>query len=152
MIVTVDGNILSNINTSDIIVQQVNCMGVMNRGFAKLIRTRYPNVYMEYKIICRHTLPEYLLGEVKPSQCNDGKIVANIFGQMMYGTDKRYTDYDAVFKALTSLKYYAMKYNYSISIPYKMGCSLGGGDWNIVQSIIYDIFRDSGINVTIFKL
>ena len=41
----------------------------------------------------------------------------------------------------------------SIGIPYKIGCGLGGGDWNIVEDIIKTVFRDKkSDSVTIYKL
>ena len=44
------GNILHS--GADIIVQQVNCRGVMGAGLAKQIATRYPDVLAMYKKYC----------------------------------------------------------------------------------------------------
>ncbi|WP_370956757.1 hypothetical protein AB3239_10910 [Bacillus subtilis] len=47
MIKIVKGNILDA--SEDIIVQQVNCKGVMGAGLAKAILNKYPNVKKEYQ-------------------------------------------------------------------------------------------------------
>lgn len=47
MIKKVDGNILET--SEDIICHQVNCKGVMGAGLAKQIKSKYLNVYKEYK-------------------------------------------------------------------------------------------------------
>ena len=46
MIEYIKGNILNA--TEGIIVQQVNCMGVMGAGLAKQIRDKWPSVYNRY--------------------------------------------------------------------------------------------------------
>lgn len=50
MIKTVEGNILDA--EEDIICHQVNCKGVMGAGLAKQIKSKYPNVYKDYKRLC----------------------------------------------------------------------------------------------------
>lgn len=47
MIEYIKGNILNV--TEGIIVQQVNCMGVMGAGLAKQIKDKWPNIYNDYK-------------------------------------------------------------------------------------------------------
>ena len=34
---------------AQVIVHQVNCMGVMGSGVARIVREKYPEVYLEYK-------------------------------------------------------------------------------------------------------
>jgi O-acetyl-ADP-ribose deacetylase (regulator of RNase III) len=46
----INGNILET--EENVIVQQVNCMGVMGAGLAKQIREKYPKVYSEYLNYC----------------------------------------------------------------------------------------------------
>jgi hypothetical protein len=39
----------------------------------------------------------------------------------------------------------------SLAIPYKMGCNLGGGNWNVVRAIIGSVFDDSPVRLYICK-
>ena len=49
MIITFEhNNILESFNI-DILCHQVNCQGVMGAGLAKQIRSKYPEVYEQYK-------------------------------------------------------------------------------------------------------
>ena len=65
MVRIVTGNILEA-DDRNIIIQQVNCQGVMNSGIARQIRNKYPGVFDSYKKICdeyKHNTSE-LLGKV----------------------------------------------------------------------------------------
>ena len=146
MINYVVGNLL-NAN-EDIIVQQVNCMGVMGAGLAKQIRTKYPQVYNEYVSFVQEHGSANVLGKCNLVKLTN-KYVCNIFGQFGYGTSKQQTNYNALRTALTTLCRNASKHNKSIAIPYGLGCGLAGGDWNIVLDIITQVFSD--YSVTIYK-
>jgi len=162
MIKIIEGNILNA--KEDIICHQVNCRGKMGSGLAKQIRDKYPNVYEEYISLINWAKKEYkrgyskkesLLGSIQFVNCSDGKVIANLFGQEGYGRDKQYTDYNALRKSLESL-YETVTCDYntlhckSIAIPYNLGCSLAGGDWNIVYEMIKQVFYN--YEVTIYKL
>lgn len=150
--------------TENIICQQVNCKGVMGAGLAKQIKNKYPKVYYDYKRILNWSKKEYErgyaknkypLGAVQFIRVEDNKVVANIFGQLNYGRDKRYTNYEALQKGfygvLEAVTWDNSKMKgYSIAIPYGIGCSLAGGDWNVVYKIIEKVFND--YDITIYKL
>ena len=147
----VQGNILDA--PEDIICHQVNTKSVMGAGLAKQIRNKYPEVYPSYQRYCKGCKdgnPQNLLGEVQTILCSDGKIVANLFGQYDYGRDKQYTDYNALKQSLESILTIAKMFNDSIAIPYGIGCGLAGGSWDIVYSIIEEVFKD--YDVTIYQL
>lgn len=153
MIKIVEGNILES--NADIIYHQVNCMGVMGSGLAKQIKNKYPNVYKDYKKFCSQHKPEELLEQIYNSRYNELNCICSVFGQLGYGTNKVQTNYDAVRKALLDsrrvLKDLYWQYpNCKLAFPYKMGCGLGGGNWDIVYKIIKEVFGD--YDVTIYKL
>nr|WP_272509901.1 macro domain-containing protein [Paenibacillus chitinolyticus] len=131
----------------DIIGHQVNCMGVMGAGLAKLIKRDYPEAFKQYKLSCGNK--GELLGrcQIVSTQCE--KYIANLFGQYGYGVQKRHTDYIALRGALNELKSLAMKSNQSIALPYNIGCGLAGGDWDIVEQIIEEVFID--YDATLYK-
>lgn len=150
----ITGNILtpSGNNSQIIVCHQVNCMGVMGAGLARQIKEKFPNVFKAYRKQCslyRHN-PGGNLGNVLYCDTDIGYTVANIFGQLSYGTRCRQTDYDAVRTALRSIA--ASFPNSTIRIPYKMGCGLGGGDWNIMLEIIKNTLVAKGVCVEIWKL
>jgi len=39
----------------------------------------------------------------------------------------------------------------TLSLPYNMGCMLGGGSWKIVSAIIDEVFKDSPIDLYICR-
>lgn len=135
-------NIISNVFDANaaIIAHQVNCMGVMGSGVAAEVKRRFPDVYTAYKQKCDENYGRSikLLGTVQicpVTFLNDGRprtYIANLFGQYHYGRDRsiRYTNYDALEQCFSKLAEFAMSQNLRIAIPYKIGCGLGGGDWN----------------------
>ena len=60
------------------------------------------------------------------------------------------TDYEAMKKALKEIKQYAKSLKLSICMPYKIGCGIANGDWNIVYKIVEEVFND--YDVTLYKL
>lgn len=125
-----------------IIVQQVNCRGKMGSGVAKAIRDRYPQVYEHY--FAEFELGLLKLGYTSYIEVEENKIVANICGQDRYGYDgKQYTSYEGLRKGLEDVKLMADALGITVVIPYKIGCGLGGGDWNgVVFPMIEEIFDD----------
>ena len=125
--------------SSDVIVQQVNCQGVMGSGLAKQIRDKYPIVYEKYKEYCRNVKPEELLGFHQVVKIEEGKFVVNIFGQLNYGRDGNivYTDYKALEGAIsTVIRKLDMSSAKSIAFPKNIGCGLANGDWSKVYQMI----------------
>lgn len=146
------GNILeSDVN---IICQQVNHQGVMGAGLAKQIKDKYPEVMNSYLDICK--LPFEIIrrnGVIAWSTINVDKVIASIFGQEYYGTDRRHTDYFAISRGLETVRLYAESKSYAVAIPHGMGAGLGGGEWNVISAIIHDVFRYSPkLEVYICKL
>ncbi|PLC14199.1 hypothetical protein BV582_21780 [Bacillus paralicheniformis] len=157
MINIVKGNILDA--SEDIIVQQVNCKGVMGAGLAKAILNKYPNVKKEYQSFRNFNLnkglaEKELLGLVNYVRVTDGKVIANVFAQVNIKKNRYdktvYTQTEALTKGLKEVKELSKQLNKSIAIPYGIGCGLAGGDWSIISELIDSIF--SGYNVTIYKL
>jgi len=92
--------------------------------------------------------PEYYLGYMQPVETSDKIIVANLFTQQNFGSgDRVYLSYNALKTALYGLKEYCEGWGYTeIAMP-KIGCGLAGGDWDIVKSIIENIFEDITVKV-----
>lgn len=151
MISIINGNIFNS--NADIICHQVNCKGVMNSGLAKEMRNIYPEVYREYVKTCDEYYynQELLLGKILYVNFSNVQI-ANLFAQCDYGRDKQYTDYNSLAKCLKLLYMQNNTNCKSIAFPYKIGCGLGGGDWNIVFEMIERAFKDYAGTIEIWKL
>lgn len=46
----INGNIFDS--TADVLVNPVNCVGVMGAGLAKRFKSRFPENYQSYKVVC----------------------------------------------------------------------------------------------------
>ncbi|MGE6604500.1 macro domain-containing protein [Lysinibacillus fusiformis] len=157
MIKIIEGDITKT--DKDIIIQQVNCKGFMGAGLAKTIMQRYNNVKNEYQAFFMEQIKalekeECLLGMVNYVNVYDGKIVANIFGQVDIRKhrldNKVYTVKEALIKGIEDVKGKAEMYSLSIAIPTYIGCGLAGGNWTEVKSEIEAVFHDSTVDVVFY--
>lgn len=135
------GNLLDV--TSGVIAHGVNCQGVMGSGVAKAIREKYPSVYNIYTKYCEPDVifdtTSQSLGNVQFIPVDKALVVANCFTQDFYGTNKRHVNYEAVAKCFASLNKRSNLYG-QLNIP-KIGAGLGGGDWNVIESIIKSEYK-----------
>ena len=140
---------------TDVIAHQVNCQGVMGSGVAKQIKDKWTNVYATYKAEYDlfTDLNKSLLGNCQLVQINNNQYVANLFGQNYYGRDsKRYTSYDGIYDALTSLVNQMMLSNMSsVAFPFKMSSDRGGADWEVILAMINSVFKNTDITIEIWK-
>ena len=138
--------------TEDIICHQTNCQGVMGHGIALQVKNRYPVVFEAYTDLCKHWAgdKEDLLGRTLIVDTKTDKYIANIFGQINYGEGLQ-TDYERLKKGLIVVRDYAEENNLSVAIPYKIGCGLANGDWNIVYQDIVDVFKNSSVPCKIYR-
>lgn len=128
--------------TNGIIIHGVNCQGNMNKGVAKSIRTKYPIIYTEYNKLCASTYPKnILLGTVQQVQINEHLYVYNCFTQLYYGNNKnvQYASVDAITSCLQKVVEDAMQLNIDTIYTSKIGCNLGGLNWN---SDVLPIFKN----------
>lgn len=148
MINYIKGNLLDS--DCNFICHQVNCQGKMGSGVAKQIRDRWPEVYSNYARVANSKM----LGKVQILYIEDANIprqcVVNMFAQEYYGYNGgRYTSYDAFWNCLNELKGKIPK-GATVAFPYKIGCGLGGANWEIIEKMIDIVFKDYG--VFIYKL
>ena len=133
-----------------IICHQTNCLGIMGAGLALQIARKYPEVDKKYRDFCIEYGEWNFLGQTQLVNTHDDKIIANCFGQQRPGFGKQ-TDYKALKTCLKAVEEFANQNNFSVAIPYKIGCGLAGGDWNTVEKIIKGIFEMSPIKCVIYK-
>ena len=124
------GNLLEA--KENIIVHQVNELGVMGAGLALQIKNKYPRVYEVYKKYCN----EQCLGKIQLVKINEHQMICNMFSQRGISRTERTTDYELIEQCFKKLRKLADDTYVTIAIPYKIGCGLAGGDWKIVEALI----------------
>ncbi len=156
--ITVRGNVLDAFEKDGpvVILQQVNCQGVMGSGVAKAIRDKYPQVYTQYSWMIENSDPRQpssqLLGNRQMIEVEKNKFVVNLFAQDFFGRDGRqYTNYEALRQSLMNLKYGLDARGLTDeNVHHPMiGAGLGGGDWEVIQPIIENII---GFRTTLWVL
>lgn len=145
---------------NSIICHCCNCQGAWGKGVVVPIGKRYPAAKEAYFKAIKEIPLDERLGEIITVKVTDNILVSNMFGQFDYR--KRYEDdkdlflnYEALGKCFEKLKdqILAKRHikNYTIHMP-RIGCGLAGGDWNVVEKLINDIFIINGISVTVYDL
>lgn len=78
------------------------------------------------------------------------KIIANCATQDGYmPRNMCHADYPSIRKCMELVKDFAKSNGYDIAIP-KIGAGLAGGDWNIIEGILKEVFSD--YDVTVYSL
>lgn len=128
------------------ICHSVNEFGYMGKGIALQFKQKYIQNYHNYKAYCKNK-KENTRGSVFYFKEND-VIIANCFCQVGYKAH-----YNLIALVLKSLKDYCLNNDIkTIGIPYKFGCGLAGGDWEIVESMFKECFQnENNINLQIWK-
>lgn len=121
---------------ADYLVNPVNCVGVAGAGLAHEFRTRFPEAFAVYKRECDQ-------GNIRPGR---GEIVSAYLGAfyIVYFPTKTHWKYPS------QLRFIELGLDWMINniipgsrvaIP-KLGCGLGGLDWETVKPIIINKFEN----------
>jgi len=148
---------------SGILFHQVNCQGVMGGGIAYALARKFPGLEKAYRVFIKENCAyeysndgwltkEYktgsMLGKIHLFKACDDLYIANVFGQNDVSSRSRQTSYDATVEAFEvmekALQEEALK-GLPLYFPYKMGCGLGGGNWQIYSAIINLYFPEATI-------
>jgi O-acetyl-ADP-ribose deacetylase (regulator of RNase III) len=138
MLKIVTGDLFDYAAPGSIIAHGCNLQGVMNSGFAKQIRLRFPENYLAYRQAWRERALE--LGSFILVNCSTHHIF-NALIQVRYGRDPaiQYVEYAAVKKSLRHAADYGRAYNVPIHLPL-IGGGLGGGDSTELLHIFEEVF------------
>ena len=118
---------------ADVLVNPVNCVGVMGRGLAAQFKRRYPAVFRAYREACR-------AGELRPGRvlllpAGSARpcAIAHFPTKRHWRDPSRVEDIDAGLRHLaTTIRRLRVP---SIAVP-PLGCGLGGLDWHTVRPLI----------------
>lgn len=127
----------------DVIAQGSNCHHSMNSGVAKQIKYEIPEAYSvdldtPYGDINK-------LGTISYTKLHPFTVV-NCYTQYHSGKNGVYADYSAIRSALQAIK--DMFPGKRIGIP-KIGAGRARGDWNIIKTIVHEVFCDPNDDITI---
>ena len=124
-----------------IVVHQVNCMNKIGAGISGFFCRKYPIVEQKYHEICEELGAKGVFGTVQEVPVTDKLTVVNMFSQFGYGnpakTGKQYTNYDAFVNGLRTLC--TRHPDKQVYISEFIGCGFGGGNWQIILSLIKDL-------------
>lgn len=132
----------------DMICHQVNAYGVMGAGIALQIRNVFPQLYNQYRELCKTRKNNDLYGNVWFYFYDDKKAVANCFSQI-----DGVTDIEKLKSCVRILHIVAANNNFkTVGIPYKYGCGIAKGDWLKVKQVFENEFSLSNIKLQIWEL
>lgn len=113
-----------------------NASGGFGSGVAGAIRKKWPEVYKEYKKLYNADLLS--LGVIFCCRVDVELIVANMITQEKYGYDgAAYADPNAIADTVEQAVQVAKSVNLPVYFP-KIGCGLGGLDWEYEVRSIYE--------------
>lgn len=137
----------------DVLIHQCNCFNNMGAGIAPLIAKRFPQA----ELVDKQTIPGDLtkLGSFSHAIIEPDleMMVINVYGQYHYSryAKRTGTEYPALRQSLKSvaefLRSLGQGFPFKIGMP-KIGCGLGGGNWEIVSQIIEEEL--GGYDVTVY--
>ena len=122
-----------------------NNIGRWGKGFVVAVSNKWPQTRKKFL-----ELESWPLGDIQLVQVEDDIIVANMIAQVGIGKpDQNRIDYSALTKCLKMVGEYARTFNCTIHMP-RIGCGLGGGSWNKIESIIGETLH--GLTITVYDL
>jgi len=143
MIQYVKGDIFQS--DCEVWVNPVNTVGVMGAGLAKKFKDRYPAVFKDYAQTCK--LGVIKIGNVILHEVDHPKFIAS------FPTKKHWKDSSRLSYILLGLQSLQLRVNEygikSIAMP-KIGCGLGGLDWEEVRPEIEKIFGEHPVRVVVY--
>jgi O-acetyl-ADP-ribose deacetylase (regulator of RNase III) len=129
----------------DVMVNTVNCVGVMGKGVALEFKGRFPDMFLAYKTACAK-------GEVVPGKLH---VWDDLFVTVVNLPTKRHwrdpSRYEDVNEGLVALKEYLMaRGTATVALP-PPGCGNGGLDWKIVRAMVIVHLSNLEAKITVFK-
>lgn len=149
MIKYIKGDLLDAFDSGDvkIIAHGCNCVGGFGSGIAGQIAERFPLARVRYKEL--HGSGGTELGFFQTNHIEGKGYIINCGTQReCLPRGQKHVDYDSVRKVMQLLLSFSKNLGITPAIP-KIGCGLAGGEWDVVEKIVNDIFKDSEIFVYI---
>ena len=139
MIIEISGNLLKS--SAEVLVNPVNCVGIMGKGLAYQFKQKYPENFIDYALYCRKR-------KLRPGHIcivkEQGKTIINVATKDHWSQPSYILDVD---KGLATISdFLTNKPNISIAIP-ALGCGLGQLNWEMqVKPLIYNALKVNRTN------
>lgn len=133
---------------ADVLVNTVNCVGVMGCGVALEFRRRYPKMFREYRRCCN--MNEIVPGTMWAWKTEDEKLVVNFPTKKHWRNSSQYSYVEDGLRALRKLL--SERSSGSVVAIPALGCGHGGLDWTSVLAMIKKELADlDHLNIHIFQ-
>lgn len=140
-----------------IILNNVNCQGSLGNAHGYILKEKFPQIeapYFDHINSVEKYQRKSLLGSVVPVSIDSSTQVFHIFGQLFYGDDSRYLNYDSLCRALedivSRLQGSDSQY-FDIYFTDMIGCDQAGGNPKIVETIIHETIGKLDANLYAVK-
>jgi hypothetical protein len=147
------GNLLEQSDLTHI-AHQCNLYHTFGSGIAKEIKSKFPRAFQadcSTPYADKNKLGGWSISVGNPT-------IFNLYTQIGLGSTDRRTSYDAFDYAFQQVEIFLRESHNELSlqpklgIPYKIGCGLANGNWNVVSAIIDSIFKESPVKLVICQL
>jgi O-acetyl-ADP-ribose deacetylase (regulator of RNase III) len=135
------GNLLTS--NCNILINTVNCVGVMGAGIALAFKKQYPTMYKQYVNDCANDI--YNPGDIYEYRINS-RIIINFTTKNHWRND---SELEWIENGLIKLRDYLTETTYSVAIP-ALGCSNGNLNWNDVKELITRYLGDLDNTIYLF--
>ena len=148
MITYVKGNLLESPAVA--LVNTVNTVGVMGKGFALQFKKAFPQNFEVYREACKNK--ELAIGKILAVKDRDLLWGEKLILNFPTKTDWRLpSEYEYIERGLVALRTYVISHQVkSLAIP-ALGCGNGGLNWLKVKPMIADAMDDIGIRVWVYE-
>lgn len=135
-VIEIQGDLFDHVSEGDAIAHGVNCRGFMGSGIALPIKNMFPNNFLAYNDQCngQRLQPGDVLASIE-----HGIVVFNMATQFEPGPDARY---EWVLAAAANLFAYCRDNQIPVVKMPKIGCGIGGLDWDDVRALLEEIGTD----------
>lgn len=154
MLEIIQGDLLDFPKDINVLAHSCNTRNVMGGGIARQIKERYPEAFDADSKAYFNS--ENKLGEFsfcKLRQDNNKRII-NLYTQEDFGQGRQ-VDYESFFRSITYLKEAIVcskdAEKYVLGFPFGISCGLAGGSWNIIFSMLNEVFSGAVFTTLIVK-
>jgi O-acetyl-ADP-ribose deacetylase (regulator of RNase III) len=119
----------------------------MGAGIARTVRQFYPMAYEVDKKTSygdKNKLGTYSCCKAEHHYYDRPITIVNAYTQFRYGRDRIHADYGAIRDVMKKIN---NDFEYQCLGMPKIGAGLGGGNWNIIKSILDEVFKERIIYV-----
>lgn len=135
---------------ADIMINTVNCVGVMGAGVALAFKKRFPEMFDDYAEKCR-------LGAIRPglpSVWLQKDMISKDIEIINFPTKNHWknpSEYNYINEGLEWLSNYLKDKSEKVVTLPALGCGHGGLDWNRVRSMIAEKLKNSPAHIYVFE-